>query len=389
MNARILTPLALLLVIVGFLTMGAGCSSDPNVEGGKIEMQKKDYAKALELFEKGVTANPSNPEAWKYKAMALVELAKASNDPLKRADRYAALSEAVAKIKTLAPAMAGDAGRLALQAWANEINDGVNAFNSQAAGMPEKANAHFKNATVVLPDSTYGFELLGRSFYKLEKYPEAAVPFEKVIASGKVKDETTFLLLGNIYLFLMPDKATDALRVLEAGSARYPNNETMKTMLTDAYRKSGQAERALANYKARMESNPTDADNMLRYGNLLNQLERYDEAIPVLAKAYELKNDSEDIVYNYGISLFNKAVFVNKQMNELPSNDLANYNRLKDVRDGYFRKAAPLLEEVYQLYSSSKREVKPICGSLFSIFTQLKDTAKSQSYMSCAGFDKN
>lgn len=388
MKTKFSTLLSFVLVVIGYLTMGAGCSSDPNVEGGKLNLNNKEYDKALTNFEKALATNPQNAEAWKFKAQALLELAKTSNDPAARATRYASMAEAVGKAKSLNPAFAKEVGNYALAAWANEMNDGVASFNSSQAGMTDKASGHFKNATVILPDSTYGFELLGRSYYKGEKYGDAAPAFEESIKRGKAKEDT-YLLLSNIYLYLIKDRAADALRVLEAGAQRYPNNETMRDMLTDAYRKSGQADRAIENYKAQLAASPNNFDVLLRYGNLLLQLEKWDDAIPVLERAYGVKKDDENAVYNLGIAYFNKAAAINKKMNE--TSDLKEADRLKVDRDGFFRKAMPLLEQTRQLYTAAKKDTKQICQSLFSIYAQIKGAkdAATVEASKCAGFDTN
>ncbi|MBL7977585.1 MAG: tetratricopeptide repeat protein [Bacteroidetes Order II. Incertae sedis bacterium] len=386
MYKRLNPYLLLVLIVAGLFTMGAGCSSDPNVEGGKLNMNNKDYATALTKFEKAIETNANNAEAWKYKAMALAEIAKASNDPKVRASKYAEMATAIGKARELDPKQMVELQRVSLSSWASEINDGVNAFNSSQAGMTEKASGHFKNATTILPDSTYAFELLGRSYYKMEKYEEAAAPYEQAIKSGKAKEDT-YVLLGNIYLYLLKDRATDALRVLEAASAKFPANEQISTMLTDAYRKSGQADRALASYKAQDGKNPNDFDNLLRWGNLLLQLDRFDEAMPILERALALKSEDENAVYNIGIAYFNKAAAVNKLMVELKPDETQKFNTLKADRDGFFRKAMPLLEKVRAQNTAAKRDNKQICQSLFSIYAQIlgtKDPKTTEAY-TCAG----
>jgi len=386
MYKRLNPYLLLAFVVAGLFTMGAGCSSDPNVEGGKLNMNSKDYATALTKFEKAIETNPNNAEAWKYKAMALAEIAKGATDPLVRATKYADMATAVGKAKELDPKQVADLGRIALSSWALEINDGVNAFNSTQAGMAEKAAGHFKNATTLLPDSTYAFELLGRSFYKMEKYEEAAGPYEQAIKSGRAKEDT-YVLLGNIYLYLLKDRANDALRILEPAATKFPGNEQISAMLTDAYRKSGQADRALANYKAQDEKNPRDFDNLLRWGNLLLQLDKFDEAMPVLERALSLNSEDENVVYNIGIAYFNKAAAINKLMIELKPDETQKFNTLKGERDNFFRKAMPLLEKVRAQNTAAKRDNKQICQSLFSIYAQIlgtKDPKTTEAY-SCAG----
>ena len=68
-------PLLLVLLLGGFLIMGAnGCSSDPNVEGAKLDLRNKDYDRALENIDKALQNDPQNAEAYYLKGQVLQEM---------------------------------------------------------------------------------------------------------------------------------------------------------------------------------------------------------------------------------------------------------------------------------------------------------------------------
>ena len=74
-------PLLLALLFGGFLLIAAdGCSSDPNVEGAKLDLKNKDYDRAMENIGKALESNPENAEALELKGQILQEQAFAVQD---------------------------------------------------------------------------------------------------------------------------------------------------------------------------------------------------------------------------------------------------------------------------------------------------------------------
>ena len=67
--------LIICLVFAGLVLMGAdGCSSDPNVEGAKLDLRNKDYDRALDNLETALAANPDNVAALELKGRVLGEM---------------------------------------------------------------------------------------------------------------------------------------------------------------------------------------------------------------------------------------------------------------------------------------------------------------------------
>src|SRR5690606_1797216 len=70
------------LLVGGVLLMGAnGCSSDPNIEGAKLDLRNKDYDRALENVNTALERNPQNAEALDLKGQILQEQAGEVTDP--------------------------------------------------------------------------------------------------------------------------------------------------------------------------------------------------------------------------------------------------------------------------------------------------------------------
>ena len=71
------TLIAIVLFVGGMLTMGAGCSSDPNVEGAKLDLRNKDYDRAIVNLDKAIETNPGNHEAYFLKGQVYQEMSAA------------------------------------------------------------------------------------------------------------------------------------------------------------------------------------------------------------------------------------------------------------------------------------------------------------------------
>ena len=61
-----------------------GCSSDPNVEGAKLDLRNQDYDRALSNIEKALETNPDNSEALKLKGDIYLAQLDDTNDPAMR-----------------------------------------------------------------------------------------------------------------------------------------------------------------------------------------------------------------------------------------------------------------------------------------------------------------
>ena len=72
----------ILSLLVGALLMGGadGCSSDPNVEGAKLDLRNQDYDRALRNLETALENNPQNAEAYELKGRVLSEKAFSTSE---------------------------------------------------------------------------------------------------------------------------------------------------------------------------------------------------------------------------------------------------------------------------------------------------------------------
>ncbi len=395
-------PIFLALILGGFLLMGAdGCSSDPNVEGAKLDLRNKDYDRALENLETALEKNPQNAEALELKGRVLQSKAFETADPEEHArlmeEAVAAYNQAVSIDSTLAETVKRD---LTL-AYVNEFQRGVQAFNRGRDDESEFNNAalYFKVASVIAPDSTGPYVNEAFALMNAGREAEAIEPFEKALEKGDT-DPDTYTFLANLYL--MNDRAEDAVALLEKATEMNPGNAELEAQLLNAYTMAGMMDRALEKYREAVERDPNNKVYQYNYGSLLLEQERYDEAIEHLKKAVALDDSYANAQYNLGAAYVNKAVDINKHISEIDDEIRENrdnmseeeikakeaeIDRLAEERRKLFELAIPPLERAKELFEAEEQDPQDICRVLFQAYVQTNQTDKAQQVQECAGFD--
>ncbi|WP_457653488.1 tetratricopeptide repeat protein [Rhodocaloribacter sp.] len=395
-------PIFLALILGGFLLMGAdGCSSDPNVEGAKLDLRNKDYDRALENLATALEKNPQNAEALELKGRVLQSKAFEINDPEEHArlmeEAVAAYNQAVSIDSTMAEAVKRD---LTL-AYVNEFQRGVQAFNRGRDNDAEFNNAalYFKVASVIAPDSTGPYVNEAFALMNAGREADAIEPFEKALEKGDT-DPDTYTFLANLYL--MNDRAADAVTLLEEATSRYPGNAELEAQLLNAYTLAGMMDRALEKYREAVEKDPNNKVYQYNYGSLLLEQERYDEAIEHLKKAVALDDTYANAQYNLGAAYVNKAVDLNKRISDIDDEIRENrdnmseeeikakedeIDRLAEERRKLFEQAIPPLERAKELFEAEGQDPQDICRVLFQSYVQTNQTEKAEAVQECAGFD--
>lgn len=134
----------------------------------------------------------------------------------------------------------------------------------QTADYPKALEA-FKQITVLEPDIDAGFENMGNVYLTQGKYEESIPYFQKALAIEPYF--STYSNLGTAYFFLK--QYPNAVAMFEKAVALNPNDTVTVVNLADAYRYSGQQDKARATYQQAisvgfrgLQTNPKDADIM-------------------------------------------------------------------------------------------------------------------------------
>ncbi len=400
-------PLGALLVagLVLMLAGAGGCSGDPNIEGAKLDLRNKDYARALENVEKALQRDPQNAEAYELKGRIILDLLSNQQDldPEARQDTVRAMVAAFQKAVELDPKLQESVLNQLRFAYIREFQNGVNAFNRGREDSTYYLHAaiYFGNATIIQPDSAGAYVNQAFSLMNARRHAEAIAPLEAAIARGETSKDT-YLILADLYrLQQQPEKA---LEVLEQARERYPDDPDVQSQLLNAYVQAGKVTEAMDIYKEAVEKEPDNKLYRYNYGSLLLEAGRYDEAIEHLTKATELDPEYANAFYNLGAAYINKAVDVNDQAvalddslrthrSELSQEQIQQLEeavaRLIEERRQLFAQAIPPLERARELLEARGENIQPICRALFQAYVQTDQTEKAREVEACAALNNN
>jgi tetratricopeptide (TPR) repeat protein len=404
--------LYLVVLLGGFLLVGApGCSSDPNVEGAKLDLRNKDYDRALENVAKALETNPDNAEAHQLKGQILQEQAFTVND----AEQHGVLlDEMVASYNRaveLDPAQRATVDNQLKLAYFNEFNRGIQAFNrgQQAeddarAAVFNEAASYFGNAAMMFPDSSDAYINQAYAYFSSGTPERAIEPFEMAIEKGDT-DEDTFIYLADLYR--QTEQAGKGITLMERARQVYPENEDIQAQLMNFYVSSGRASEALEVYQEAVAKDPNNKLYRYNYGSLLLELENYDEAIEQLQAAVDLDPAYANAQYNLGAAYVNRAVAVNEQVTALDdelrekragmSEDEikqmeTKMDALAQERRSFFESAIGPLEKAKQMTEAEggdSASLQGICAALFQSYVQTNQTEKAEGVSECAGYELN
>jgi serine/threonine-protein kinase len=134
-----------------------------------------------------------------------------------------------------------------------------------SVGENEKALENFKRVTELEPDSIDGWDNLGDAYARMGRYQESIPAFQKSIQIGPTW--SAYSNLGSAYFLLK--RYNEASQMFEKALALSPNQQMAVSNLADAYRWSGQKDKADSTYDRaialafkELEVNPQATDPM-------------------------------------------------------------------------------------------------------------------------------
>ncbi len=390
------------LVLGGFLLMGAnGCSSDPNIEGAKLDLRNQDYDRALENVNAALERDPQNAEAYDLKGQILQEQAGQVQEPEEHRVLVQDMMEAYNRAVELDPDLEEDVQQRLRLAYFNEFRTGIQAFNrgSEDEAAYDEAAAYFDLAAQIQPDSASAY--VNRAFALLNagRQQEAVEPLEMAIEHGDTQAET-YMFLADLYN--QRGEPENSIQILEDAADLYQDNADIQAQLLNAYVQAGRAEEAMDQYRAAVERDPQNKLYRYNLGSLLLEAEEYDEAIEHLSAAVEVDPAYANAQYNLGASYVNKAVDLNEEISALDDALREERGQLSDAqiqereqeieelaeeRRGLFAQAVSPLEQAKTLMEESGDDPSAVCQALFSAYVQTGQQQEAESIAACAGYE--
>lgn len=391
-----------LALLAGLFLMGASsCSSDPNVEGAKLDLRNQDYDRALENLNTALERNPDNAEALDLKGQVLQEQLATVQDV---EEHTAMLEEMIASYRRameLDPELRENTTQRLRLAYYNEFQRGLTAFN-QGGDDREQYNVaydYFRNASRVFPDSSDAYANQAYALLNAGRQQEAASALEQAMDAGD-DSEDTYVYLGDLYR--AQERHDDAIALLQEGLEKYPTNEQLWSILLNEYVATGQLDQAMDRYAQLVEQAPDNKLYRFNYGTLLLNAERYDEAVDQLRRAVELDTEYPNAQYNLAAAYVNKAVDLSERIGEVDDSLRAQRDQLSDQqiqereqqieqmgseRRELFMSAIPPLEKALQLFQAAGDDATDVCQTLFTAYVQTQQNEKAESVAECAGYE--
>lgn len=390
------------LLLGGFLMMGAnGCSSDPNVEGAKLDLRNKDYDRALENVNAALERDPQNAEAYDLKGQILQEQAGEVTEQEQHRQIVQEMMQAYNQAIELDPDLEEDIQQRLRLAYYNEFRSGIQAFNRgrEDDAAYDEAVTYFELAAELQPDSASAYVNQAFALLNAGRQQEAVGPLELAIEHGDTQVET-YMFLADLYN--QAGESAKAMAILEEASDAHPGNADIQAQLLNAYVQAGRIDEAMAQYRAAVEREPDNKLYRYNLGSLLLEAEEYEEAIEHLQAAVDIDPAYANAQYNLGASYVNMAVEVNEQVSEMDDALRADRNQLSDAelqqreqeieelaeeRRQLFAQAVPPLEEAKSLMEASGDDPTSVCQALFSAYVQTNQQQKAESIAECAGYE--
>ncbi len=210
------------------------------------------------------------------------------------------------------------------------------------SGQYDKALGTFRRVIELAPDNPTGYENTGAVYFRQGRYEECVPIFRKSIELDPSADNYSNLGVAFFYL----KRYDESVKMFERAVALNPNGQIIVGNLADAYRWSGQREKAEATYDRaialaykELEVNPRRADAMqylaLYYAKKLQPA----QALDFIARARAIDGSNLEYIYTAGVvqALAGRPDEALKTMREafqrgFPPDDAENDPELKSLR---------------------------------------------------------
>ena len=158
-----LSTLVACVFAVMLLAAADGCSSDPNVEGAKLDLRNQDYDRALENVNTALENDPNNAEALELKGRILMAQADGVTDPAQHAQVIRDMVAAFNRAAEVDPGLAATV-QLNLQLLREDLDDLAPATTPAFAPPGLRSDGNAPAAPFTMPSG-----YVGRGWYGIIK----------------------------------------------------------------------------------------------------------------------------------------------------------------------------------------------------------------------------
>lgn len=204
----------------------------------------------------------------------------------------------------------------------------------------------FDNQLIATIDTNY-ILVTAYAAQNMQDYPRA-IELYTYLYEMNVDNETVYSNLADL---LMMDKANEskAMEVISTGRAKYPTDKNLIVSELNYYLSRSEAHKVVDKLQAAIQLDPDNHELYFALGTAYDQMGELEKSKETYETAIKKNPNYYDAYYNLGALYYNQAIQVNRQMNELPDNDLKGFKKLEEERNAFYRQALPYLEKAYKI----------------------------------------
>ncbi|MCY4159902.1 MAG: tetratricopeptide repeat protein [Bacteroidetes bacterium] len=402
------------LFVVFVLVVAAGCASNPNIEGARLDLRNKNYQRALDNINEALETEPGSAEALVLKGDIISEMLSQISDDDERAGYIGELASSYAQAVALDPQYLPHVTRQRSTLYSNEFVLAMEVYrDADQLGGRERSDRfkmaarHFRNASMMIPDSVSALINEAHAYYGAGEAQDAADAYEAAIALGHT-DRELFIYLARTYELMaleladpeaQPIYQSQMIRSLELARKLYPEDEEIRKLLLNAYAVSEMTEEALPFFEQILSEEQDNQIYLYNYGTLLLKREDYEGAIELLQKAVRLDSSYVNALFNLGAAYVNHGVYVDHQYKAvedslqgntggLAAQEIARLeNRkliLEQSKTELFGRAITHLESAKDLLEKDLADISGVCHALYLAYAQTNQRSRAEEANICA-----
>ncbi len=341
-------------------------SSIDNLERSLVAVTKKEYKSQ---FNKSAIMATD----------ALIAASKATQDKKQLKEVISALTEAQG----------------ALGNYVQEFTDAkdyVSAYNCLNAGLTSHEVLKSLGAKSIfdkVEEYNKQLYLVGLLSVYADKEKESVAIYEKMIAAKK---DTSFVY-SSLYKVKAESDPAAALKYLEMGRQKYPDDAQLLFTEINHYLKAGKLEVLTDKLKAGIAKEPKNVSLYFTLGNVYDNLSQKEtdpakseayaaEAMTYYKKTLELDAKNSDAIYSIGASFYNKAALFSKEMKKLESDfskpGQKKYEEAEKLMIAEFDKALPYFKKAESINPNDQNTLI----ALKEIYAKKNDMQLSKEFKS-------
>ena len=368
----------LLTVSILALVFSLGNAQNRNVITAKKYGNKNgqtQFAKAKEAIDEAVNHadTKEDEKAWYYRGLIYQNIAE-SDKPEHKSLHENPIEEAVLSYKNSVKYQ-DKKGRYAKDALKNlniirgmSFNKGIAAFQAKEY---DKAASFFRQSLEIgsLPEINFNDSAVFFNTalsYELAKNIDEAAKYYKLSAENSYKSVSCIRKIAEFAL--EKGDSVNYVNTLKGGIEKFADNQFLMLTLIDYYGKTKQFDEALSYLNLAIEKEPTNKILYFVKGSFFDNKNEPLQAIEAYKKAIELDANYFDAVFNLGAVFFNKGVDLNNKANEIPPQNIEEYDAMREKALAEFAIAGEYFEKALELNGKDLLTMK----QLKQIYAQLR-----------------